>query len=199
MRESAALARKNGVQLHTHLAETLDEERYCLERSAAVPSNSRRLGWIGPDVWHAHMVHPSTAECAVWARRERASRIARPRTCGSGSGIAPLRALLKAGARWAWASTAPLPTMARTCSTKRVRRCCCSASPSRPDAFTAREVLRLATRGGAAVLGRDDIGHLAPGMAADIAGSRIGTWNSPAARCTIRSRRWSSAARARRL
>ena len=177
MKESAALARRKGVHLHTHLAETLDEEAFCLERFGRRPVElAEDLGWVGEDVWHAHMVHPSADEC---------TRLGATRTgvahCPSSnmrlaSGIAPIGAMQRAGVRVGLAvdgsasndSSHLLMEARQTMLLQRV-------GTLDPAAMTAREALRLATRGGAEVLGRDDIGHLAPGMAADIVGFRLDT------------------------
>jgi cytosine/adenosine deaminase-related metal-dependent hydrolase len=174
MRESISLARDRGVHGHTHLAETLDEERYCLERFGCRPIEfAGRLGWVGPDVWHAHVVHASDDEC---------DRIGTTRTgvahCATsnmrlGSGIAPLRSLQSAGARIGLGvdgsasndSSHMLDEVRHALLLQRVE--------IGAGAMSARRALRLATRGGAEVLGRDDIGVLAPGMAADIAGWRV--------------------------
>ncbi|HTU68751.1 MAG TPA: 8-oxoguanine deaminase [Candidatus Baltobacteraceae bacterium] len=174
MRETLALARSNGVHVHTHLAETLDEERYCLEHFDLRPVElAESLGWIGEDVWHAHMVHPNAAEIA---------RLGVTRTgiahCASSnmrlaSGIAPVRALERAGARVGLGvdgsasndSSAMLEEARQAMLLQRIA--------GGADAMSAADALRLATRGGAAVLGRDDIGALAPGMAADVIGYRL--------------------------
>ncbi|HEV8022040.1 MAG TPA: 8-oxoguanine deaminase [Candidatus Lustribacter sp.] len=174
MRESIALARSCGVHAHTHLAETLDEEKFCLERFGYRPVEyAETLGWIGEDVWHAHMVHPSADEVV----RLGASRTGVAHCPSSnmrlGSGIAPVRALVAAGARVGLGvdgsasndSSHLLDEVRHAMLLQRVG--------GGAKAITAREVLRLGTRGGAAVLGRDDIGYLAAGMAADFAGVRL--------------------------
>jgi cytosine/adenosine deaminase-related metal-dependent hydrolase len=174
MRESIRLARSYGVHAHTHLAETLDEERYCLERYGCRPVElAERLDWTGADVWHAHMVHPSADE----VRRLGATRTGVAHCATSnmklGSGIAPVRALSDAGARVGLgvdgsASNDSCHLLDEARHALLLQRVAHGAS-----AMTAREALRLATRGGASVLGRDDIGALAPGMAADVIGVRI--------------------------
>ncbi len=174
MRESARLARASGVHLHTHLAETLDEERFCLERFGCRPVElAERLEWIGPDVWHAHMVHPSAQECVRLGSTRTGIAHCATSNMRLGSGIVPLRSLLQAGTRVGLGvdgsasndSSAMLDEARHAMLLQRVN--------GNPGAFSAREILRLATRGGAQVLGRDDIGMLAPGMAADISGWRI--------------------------
>ncbi len=176
MRESAKLARAYGVHMHTHLAETLDEERYCLEHYGCRPVElAERLDWVGADVWHAHMVHPSAHEVArLGATRTGVAHCATS-NMRLGSGIAPIVALGAAGARVGLGvdgsasndSSHMLEEIRHAMLLQRVGR---SGAP-----LGAREVLRVATRGGAAVLGRDDIGALAPGMAADIVGFRLDT------------------------
>jgi cytosine/adenosine deaminase-related metal-dependent hydrolase len=174
MRESATLARAYGVHMHTHLAETLDEERYCLEHYGCRPVElAERLDWVGADVWHAHMVHPSADEVArLGARRTGVAHCATS-NMRLGSGIAPIVALDAAGARVGLGvdgsasndSSHMLDEVRHAMLLQRVGRS--------GAALGARDVLRMATRGGAAVLGRDDIGALAPGMAADIVGFRL--------------------------
>jgi cytosine/adenosine deaminase-related metal-dependent hydrolase len=176
MRASIELAREHGVHSHTHLAETLDEERYCIEHFGCRPVElAEKLGWTGPDVWHAHMVHPSAQEC----ERLGASRtgIAHCPTSNMrlGSGIAPLRALQNAGVRAGLGVDGSASNDSSDMLDEARHAMLLQRTAYGADAFGAREIFRLATRGGAAVLGRDDIGYLAPGMAADIAGWRIDT------------------------
>lgn len=174
MRESLALARSYGVHSHTHLAETLDEERFCIERYGCRPVElAEQLEWLGPDVWHAHMVHPSTAEVGVLGVTQTGVAHCPTSNMRLGSGIAPVRALVAAGARVGLGvdgsasndSSHMLDEVRHALLLQRVAGGALAAS--------AREMLRLGTRGGAAVLGRDDVGYLAPGMAADLAGVRL--------------------------
>jgi cytosine/adenosine deaminase-related metal-dependent hydrolase len=174
MRESVALARAFGVHAHTHLAETLDEERYCIERFGCRPVElAERLGWVGPDVWHAHMVHPSAAEVVRLGATRTGVAHCPTSNMRLGSGIAPVRALVDAGARVGLgvdgsASNDCSHLLDEVRHAMLLQRVAGGAA-----AATAREMLRLATRGGAAVLGRDDIGSLAPGMAADLIAFRL--------------------------
>jgi cytosine/adenosine deaminase-related metal-dependent hydrolase len=181
MRETAALARSLGVLLHTHLAETLDEERFCLETVGATPvAYMESLGWLGPDAWFAHAVHVDDAEIDAFARS--GSGVAHCPTSNMrlASGIAPLRGMLAAGVRVGLgvdgsasndgsnmlAEVRQALLLARLGLAERRRR-----DPALLEGETvqlsAREALETATLGGAAVLGRDDIGALAPGMCAD--------------------------------
>ncbi len=176
MRESAALARSYGVHLHTHLCETLDEERFCLERYGRRPVElAEDLGWIGTDVWHAHMVHLNPAEIARLGGSQTGAAHCPTSNMRLSSGISPVRAMQAAGMRVGLgvdgsASNDSSHLLAETRMALMLQRIGNDAT-----ALSARAALRLATRGGAAVLGRDDIGALAPGMAADVIGVRIDT------------------------
>jgi 8-oxoguanine deaminase len=174
MSESVALARSYGVHSHTHLAETLDEDRYCREKFGCRPVElAERLGWLGADVWHAHVVHPSSAEVRTLGESNTGVAHCPTSNMRLGSGIAPICALVAAGARVGLGvdgsasndSSHMLDEVRHAMLLQRVG--------GGARAATAREALRLGTRGGAAVLGRDDIGFLAPGMAADLVGVRL--------------------------
>jgi cytosine/adenosine deaminase-related metal-dependent hydrolase len=191
MRESVALARSYGVHSHTHLAETRDEADYCQATFGRTPVElAEELGWVGADVWHAHMVHPSGAEVLRLGRT--ATGVAHCPTSNMrlASGVAPLRALQRAGARVGLgvdgsASNDGSHMLAEARQAMLLHRLAASIGVGEPGGeagehigsplLTAREALRLATRGGAAVLGRDDIGALAPGMACDVIGYRLDT------------------------
>jgi cytosine/adenosine deaminase-related metal-dependent hydrolase len=176
MRQSAELARSYGVHLHTHLAETLDEAAYCAATFGRTPVElAEDLGWVGPDVWHAHMVHPAAEEI---------QRLGQTRTgvahCPSSnmrlaSGIAPIGPLRQAGARVGLGVDGSASNDSSHLLAEARQALLLHRVMGNPAAMTAREVLWLATRGGAAVLGRDDIGYLAPGMAADFIGYRLNT------------------------
>ncbi len=174
MRESAALARSYGVRLHTHLAETLDEEAFCLEQFGQRPvAYADELGWMGEDVWHVHCVHLNQAEVELFAETGTGVCHCPSSNMRLASGIAPVRALLDAGAPVALGvdgsasndSSHLLAEARMAMLLQRVR--------GEPDALSAEEVLWMATRGGARVLGRDDIGELSPGKAADVIGLRL--------------------------
>jgi cytosine/adenosine deaminase-related metal-dependent hydrolase len=177
MRQSADLARRKGVHLHTHLAETLDEEHFCLETFGRRPVElAEDLGWVGADVWYAHMVHPSPDEIGRLGATRTGMAHCPSSNMRLASGVAPIGAMRKAGARVGLAvdgsasndSSHLLMEARQALLVQRVHNL-------DPAALTAREALRIATRGGAEVLGRDDIGHLAVGMAADIVGFRLDT------------------------
>jgi 8-oxoguanine deaminase len=174
MRESAALARAYGVRLHTHLAETKDEELFCLEQVGMRPVDYlESLGWMGPDVWHAHCVHLNPAEVALFARSGSGVAHCPSSNMRLASGIAPVRALRDAGARVGLgvdgsASNDSSHLLAEVRQAMLLQRV-----SGNPAALGAREALEIATLGGAAVLGRDDVGALEPGMAADFIGYRL--------------------------
>jgi len=174
MRESATLARSYGVQLHTHLAETLDEERFCLREFGLRPvAYAEELGWLGDDVWHVHCVHLNREEAALFARTDTGVCHCPSSNMRLGSGIAPVRAYLDSGVRVGIgvdgsASNDSSHLLAEARMALLLQRVC-----GDPGALSAAEALWMATRGGAAVLGRDDVGQLAPGKAADFIGLRL--------------------------
>src|SRR5438477_3201839 len=170
MRRTADLAREHGVRLHTHLAETKDEEAYCLETYGVRPVEYvRRLGWMGPDVWMAHAVHLAPDEVALLGQTRTGVAHCPSSNFRLGSGVAPVRALLEAGAPVGLgvdgsASNDSSNMLAEARQALLAHRI--GMDPGRW--LTAEEVLWMATRGGAACLGRDDIGSLEPGKAADL-------------------------------
>ena len=174
MRDAATLGRAYGVRLHTHLAETLDEERFCLEGYGRRPvAYAEQLGWVGDDVWHVHCVHLNQDEVELFARTGTAVCHAPSSNMRLGSGIAPIRALLDAGC----AVGLGVDGSASNDSSHMLAEARMALLLQRvqlgPAGLTAREALRAATRGGATALGRDDIGQIAPGMAADAIGLRL--------------------------
>jgi 8-oxoguanine deaminase len=176
MRESIALARSYAVHSHTHLAETLDEDAYCRATFGRTPVElAEDLGWIGPDVWHAHVVHPSADEVARLGRTRTGAAHCPSSNMRLASGIAPLRALQRAGARVGMGVDGSASNDGSHMLAEARQALLLHRVLGDPAGLTALEALRLATRGGAAVLGRDDIGQLAPGMAADVIGYRLDT------------------------
>jgi cytosine/adenosine deaminase-related metal-dependent hydrolase len=174
MRASAAFARERSLQLHTHVAETLDEEAFCLGKFGVRPVElMRQLGWVGPDVWWTHCVHLSDAEVRLLAETGTGVAHCPSSNMRLGSGIAPIRAMMDAGVKVGLgvdgsASNDSGHLLAEARQAMLLQRVRLGAS-----AMSAEEALWLATRGGAAVLGRDDVGALAPGMAADLIGVRL--------------------------
>jgi 8-oxoguanine deaminase len=170
MTESAELARRLGLRLHTHLAETAEEEAYCLELYGCRPVEYlERLGWLEGDVWCAHCVHLSDRDVERFA--ETATGVAH---CPSsnlrlGAGVAPVRALLDAGVRVGLGVDGSASNERGDLGLEVKQALLVARGRDGAQALTAREALRLGTRGGAAVLGRDDLGSLEPGRSADLA------------------------------
>ncbi|MGB7312897.1 MAG: amidohydrolase family protein, partial [Nodosilinea sp.] len=170
MRESAALARSYpGVRLHTHLAENNSDVTYSLDTFGLTPGDyAASVGWLGEDVWHAHCV--KLDDKAIHSFGQTGTGVAHC-PCSNmrlASGMAPIRKLLDhkvpvgIGVDGSASNDGShlLAEARQAFLIARVRE-------EDPAALTAREALEIATRGGAKVLGRSDIGHLAPGMAAD--------------------------------
>jgi 8-oxoguanine deaminase len=175
MRDAALLARVHGVSLHTHLAENLDDITYTREKFGCTPAEyAEQLGWLGPDVWHAHCVKLDAAGIAMFAATGTGVAHCPGSNMRLGSGIAPIRAMRDAGvpvsiAVDGSASNDSSHLLAEARLALLLQRVAGGAG-----ALGARETLEIATRGGARVLGRDDIGMLAPGMAADIVSFPLG-------------------------
>ena len=193
MRESAVLARHYGVRLHTHLAENDHDLAYTREKFNCTPTQyAQDLGWLGPDVWHAHCVKLDDEGISLFAATRTGVAHCPCSNMRLASGIAPIRRMLNAGVPVglgvdgsASNDAAHLVNEARQAMLlARVGRALqppetrqgadgqprtffgCDLGPAE---MTARDALSVATRGGAQVLGRTDIGHLAVGMCADLA------------------------------
>ncbi|WP_218508270.1 8-oxoguanine deaminase [Variovorax sp. dw_308] len=179
MRESAVLARQYGVRLHTHLAENDHDIAYSREKFNCTPAEyAQDLGWLGHDVWHAHCVKLDAEGIALFAKTKTGVAHCPCSNMRLASGIAPIRKMIDAGVPVglgvdgsASNDGAHMVNEARQALLlARVGRALepfgCDHGPSE---MTARNALEVATRGGAEVLGRQDIGHLAPGMCADLA------------------------------
>lgn len=174
MRESRALARSYGVTCHTHLAETLDEERFCLERFGRRPVEyAEELGWMGDDVWYAHSVHVSAAEIARMAVSGTGTAHCPSSNMRLASGIAPVVAMLRAGVRIGLGVDGSASNDAGHMLGEARQAMLLQRVGGDPAALSARQALELATRGGARTLGRDDIGSLEAGKAADVVGWRL--------------------------
>jgi cytosine/adenosine deaminase-related metal-dependent hydrolase len=170
MRDAALLARDKTVRLHTHLAENDEDIAYSLEHFGCRPGQyAEDLGWTGDDVWHAHCVKLDAGEIDLFARSATGVAHCPCSNCRLGSGIAPVRAMRDAGVPLGLgvdgsASNDRASLIDEARQTMLLQRVALGA-----DAMAAREALEIATLGGARVLGRDDIGKIAPGYRADIA------------------------------
>jgi cytosine/adenosine deaminase-related metal-dependent hydrolase len=170
MRESVALARRLGVRLHSHVAETPDEEAFCLERFGCRPVELfDRLGFLGDDVWLAHAVHLSSQD--IDRLRATGTAIAHCPTSNLrlGSGLAPVRELIDAGVPVGLGVDGSASNDGGHMLGEVRQALLVARGRGGPGAMRAREALRLGTRGGAACLGRDDLGSLEPGKRADVA------------------------------
>jgi cytosine/adenosine deaminase-related metal-dependent hydrolase len=181
MRDSAEMARKYGVHLHTHLAETEDEEEFCLQRFGYRPvAYMQSVDWVGKDVWYAHSVHVSQKEIEVYAREGCGVAHCPSSNMRLASGIAPLRQYIKAGVKVGLgvdgsASNDGSHMLAEVRQAMLLARLKAglegaSLSSTGEEILTARQALELATRGGASVLGREDIGSIEVGKCADFVG-----------------------------
>ena len=171
MRESADLARRLGVRLHTHLAETVEEERFCLDRFGVRPVEYLDdLGWIGPDVWLAHCVHLSAAEIQRLGGAGTGVAHCPSSNARLGSGVAPVRRLVGAGAPVGLGVDGAASNEAGELHLEVRGALLAARSVGGPAALTAREALALATIHGARCLGREaELGSLEPGKMADVA------------------------------
>jgi len=171
MRESADLARRNGVRLHTHLAETVDEESFCLQTLGRTPAEyADDLGWLAPDVWLAHCVHLSDAAIARFAAT--GTSVAHCPTSNGrlGSGIARVPELIAAGVSVGLGVDGAASNESGMMSDELHQALLAARYRLGPQALTARQALRAATMGGAECLGRGgEIGSLEAGKLADIA------------------------------
>ena len=174
MRESASLARSAGVLLHTHLAENDYDVAYSLERYGLRPGDyAEALGWTGRDVWHAHCVKLNSDEIGLFARTGTGVCHCPASNLRLGSGIAPLREMMAAGLRVGLGVDGSASNDAGNLLNEARLAMLLQRVGGELAGVGARDVLELATRGGAALLGRDDIGCLAPGMAADFIAFRL--------------------------
>jgi cytosine/adenosine deaminase-related metal-dependent hydrolase len=177
MRDSASLARRHGVRLHTHLAETTDEERFCVERFGRRPLELMEdLGWTGDDVWYAHGIHLNDAEVDRVAEAKTGIAHCPSSNMRLGSGACRVEDLLHAGAHVglgvdgaASNEDANMATELHQALYLARTRAAMVGRADAPAALDARGAWRLATRGGAECLGRDDCGTLEVGKCADIA------------------------------
>lgn len=174
MRESAALARAYGVRLHTHLAENSNDVAYSLEKFGVLPGDyAREVNWVGEDVWHAHCVCLNEREIGIFARTGTGVCHCPSSNMRLASGIAPVRRMLDSGVKVGLGVDGSASNDSGHLLEEARHAMLLQRVSGNPAGLSAREALALATRGSAAVLGRDDIGQLAPGMAADFAAYRL--------------------------
>jgi len=170
MEESAALARRRGLQLHTHLAETAEEDAYCRELFGCTPVEYlERVGWIAGDVWCAHCVHLSNADVATFGSAGVGVAHCPTSNLRLGAGVAPVRGMLDASVRVGLGVDGTASNERSDLFFEVKQALLAARGRGGPEALTAREALHLGTRGGAEVLRRDDIGSLEPGKRADLA------------------------------
>ncbi|MCA2226891.1 8-oxoguanine deaminase [Nonomuraea aurantiaca] len=175
MTEAAALARDRGVRLHTHLAETLDEEEHCRAQFGMRPVEYMdKLGWLGPDVWFAHAVHLSDADIGKLAATGTGSAHCPSSNGRLGAGIARVSEMLRRGANVGLGVDGSASSELTTLSGEMRQALLFQRAVYGPGALTARQALELATLGGARNLGRaDELGTLEAGKLADIALWRV--------------------------
>ncbi len=170
MEESAALARRHGIPLHTHLAETVEENAYCMELYGCTPVEYLTdLGWLGGDVWCAHCVHLRPEDVADFGATGTGVAHCPTSNLRLGAGVAPVREMLDGDVRVGLGVDGSASNERSDLLFEVKQALLVARGRGGPAAMTAREALRLGTRGGAAVLGRDDIGSLEPGKCADFA------------------------------
>jgi len=170
MEESAELAHRLGLQLHTHLAETVEEDAFCRELYGCTPVEYlERVDWIDGDVWCAHCVHLSDADVQTFARAGTGVAHCPSSNLRLGAGLAPVRDLLDAGVRVGLGVDGTASNERSDLFLEVKNALFVARGRGGPGAMTARDALRLGTRGGASVLKRDDIGSLEPGKRADFA------------------------------
>jgi cytosine/adenosine deaminase-related metal-dependent hydrolase len=173
MRQSAELARRLGLTLHTHLAETVEEEEYCQELYGGRPVEYlERLGWLDDDVWCAHCVHLDERDVTRFGETGTGVAHCPSSNLRLGAGVAPVRDLLDAGVRVGLGVDGSASNERGDLFLEVKQALLVARGRGGPGALTAREALRLGTHGGAAVLKRDELGSLEPGKSADLAAWR---------------------------
>jgi cytosine/adenosine deaminase-related metal-dependent hydrolase len=173
---SARLARQLGLRLHTHLAETVEEQQYCQEQYGCRPIDYlANLEWLAPDVWCAHCVHLDGQDVRRLAESRTGVAHCPTSNLRLGAGVAPVRPMLDAGVQVGLGVDGPASNERSDLLAETRQALLVARGRGGPAAMTVRETLRLATRGGATVLGRTDLGALEPGKCADVAVWRTDT------------------------
>jgi cytosine/adenosine deaminase-related metal-dependent hydrolase len=170
MHDAALLARDKGVMLHTHLAENDEDIAYSMENFGCRPGQyAEDLGWTGDDVWHAHCVKLDASEIDLFARSRTGVAHCPCSNCRLGSGIAPVRQMRDAGVKVGLGVDGSASNDAGHLLDEARQAMLLQRVKNGADAMSAREVLEIATLGGARVLGRTDCGSLEVGKRADLA------------------------------
>ncbi|WP_030265485.1 8-oxoguanine deaminase [Streptomyces sp. NRRL B-24484] len=171
LRESAVLARRKGVRLHTHGSETAEEEQFCKELFGMGPTDYfESTGWLGEDVWMAHCVHMNDSDIAKFAETGTGVAHCPSSNARLAAGIARVPDMLKAGVPVGLGVDGTASNESGELGTELRNALLINRLHGRPDALTARQALRLGTMGGARVLGRqNEIGSIEPGKLADLA------------------------------
>jgi 8-oxoguanine deaminase len=184
MRRSAAWARERGLTLHTHVAETWDEERFCLEKFGCRPVEyMRSLDWVGPDVWYAHAIFLNADEIALMAATCTGVAHCPSSNMRLGSGIAPIREMLDAGVKVGLAVDGSASNDCSHMLAEARMALLLQRVTKGARALTVDEALEMGTLGGARVLGRPELGSLAPGKAADFVGVNLDRLEYAGAAC----------------
>lgn len=177
LRQSAILARSyKNVTLHTHVAETKDEESFCMQRFGQRPARyMERVGWTGPDVWWAHSIFVDDDEIKMMAETGTGMAHCPSSNMRLGSGIAPIRKMLDAGVKVGLGVDGSASNDSSHMFTEARMALLLQRVLGGARALSVQEALELATRGSASVLGRADVGRLSPGKAADFVGVNLNT------------------------
>ncbi|MCF7823007.1 MAG: 8-oxoguanine deaminase [Candidatus Marinimicrobia bacterium] len=170
MKQTASYARDNQLQIHTHLAETLDEEKFCLEKFGSRPVGlMKELEWLSSNSWYAHAVHLNDSEIMTMGSKKVGISHCPSSNMRLGSGIARIKELIDAGVNVSLGVDGSASNDSGDMLLEMRNAMLLSRLRNQEFWLTARDVLRMATRGGAAVLGRDDIGEISVGKQADLA------------------------------
>jgi 8-oxoguanine deaminase len=184
MKRSAAWARERNLTLHTHVAETLDEEEFCLRKFGCRPVEyMRRLDWVGPDVWYAHGIFINEEETQLMAETQTGVAHCPSSNMRLGSGIAPIREYLDAGVPVGLAVDGSASNDSSHMLAEARLALLLQRVTKGADALSVEEVLEIATLGGATVLNRPDLGSLEPGKAADFIGIDVDRLEYAGAAC----------------